>query len=236
MDYSKHYNTLINRAKFRLPDINTYYEKHHIIPRCMQGTDDTSNIVLLTGREHFIAHQLLVKMYPGNHSLIKAANAMCQFSNIMLRSENRRYDWLRHKLSHTMSVSQTGDGNSQYGKIWITHKLQKCNKKIALSELAKYTKDGWEAGRSIKWKTKCCVICNTVILSSSARKKYCSDQCKKSVMTNVFTGREQELITYYHELGSINKAVKAMGLPGAMGSWFIFAKQILYPDVHDKTH
>lgn len=43
-----------------------YLEKHHIIPRCMGGTDDKNNIVLLTGRAHYIAHLLLIKMYPNN--------------------------------------------------------------------------------------------------------------------------------------------------------------------------
>lgn len=40
-----------------------YYEKHHIKPRACGGTDDHDNLVLLTAREHFLAHYLLCKIY-----------------------------------------------------------------------------------------------------------------------------------------------------------------------------
>ena len=66
MNYEKHYNLLIERAKTRV--IKGYTEKHHIIPKCMGGTDDASNISILTPEEHYIAHLLLVKMYPSNET------------------------------------------------------------------------------------------------------------------------------------------------------------------------
>ena len=62
MNYKKIYNALIERAQNRI--IDGYAEKHHIIPRCMNGTDDKENIVELTPEEHFVAHQLLVKILP----------------------------------------------------------------------------------------------------------------------------------------------------------------------------
>jgi len=46
-----------------------YFEGHHIIPKCKGGTGtstrpkNNSNIVLLTAREHFLAHWLLWKIY-----------------------------------------------------------------------------------------------------------------------------------------------------------------------------
>ena len=35
------------------------HDAHHVIPRCLGGTDDKSNLVELTAREHFIVHKLL---------------------------------------------------------------------------------------------------------------------------------------------------------------------------------
>ena len=72
MNYQKHYNKLINRARSRILDY--YCESHHIVPVCMggKGTEE----VLLTPEEHYVAHQLLVKMYPNNSRLIYAANMM----------------------------------------------------------------------------------------------------------------------------------------------------------------
>ncbi len=41
----------------------TIYHRHHIIPRHAGGTDDPSNIVLLTIEEHAEAHRLLYEQY-----------------------------------------------------------------------------------------------------------------------------------------------------------------------------
>lgn len=94
MNYSKHYYTLINRAKARI--LEGYVEKHHILPKCLGGTDDINNLVLLTPEEHFVAHQLLVKMYPDNAKLIYAARMMCVGSKNHKRN-NKLYAWLKRK-------------------------------------------------------------------------------------------------------------------------------------------
>jgi len=59
MNYKKHYNILMDRAKNR--ELKGYTEKHHIVPKCVGGNDDASNIVVLTPEEHYVAHQLLLK-------------------------------------------------------------------------------------------------------------------------------------------------------------------------------
>lgn len=61
MNYKKHYELLIETRKDRILESGISYERHHIIPKCMKGTDDISNIILLTLKEHFIAHLLLYK-------------------------------------------------------------------------------------------------------------------------------------------------------------------------------
>ena len=42
-------------------ELSCYTEKHHIVPRCMGGSDDKDNLVALTAREHYVAHLLLTK-------------------------------------------------------------------------------------------------------------------------------------------------------------------------------
>jgi hypothetical protein len=46
--------------------IDGYSEKHHIIPKSMGGTDNKSNLIALTPRQHFVAHWMLWKAYGGN--------------------------------------------------------------------------------------------------------------------------------------------------------------------------
>ena len=55
--YYKWYDHLIDRARNRT--IEGYVERHHIVPRSLGGTDEESNLVKLTAREHLIAHMLL---------------------------------------------------------------------------------------------------------------------------------------------------------------------------------
>ena len=64
----------MGRAKDRVLD--TYTETHHIVPRCMGGSDDTDNLVNLTYREHFIAHWLLYRIHPTNRKIAFAFTAM----------------------------------------------------------------------------------------------------------------------------------------------------------------
>ena len=96
MNYANHYNLLIERAKTRV--LNSYCEQHHIIPRCMGGTDEPGNLVRLTAEEHFVAHQLLAKMHPHNVGLIFAVLAMGA------RINNKRYGWVRRRFAEKMSA------------------------------------------------------------------------------------------------------------------------------------
>jgi len=101
MNYQLHYDRLIERSKHRV--LTEYSERHHIIPRCLGGTDDKSNIAVLTAEEHFVAHQLLVKMYPGNRDLVYATQLMT-IHHTDSRVNNKLFGWLRRRMSSAMSI------------------------------------------------------------------------------------------------------------------------------------
>ena len=63
--YTRIYYSVIERAQSRILPKEVYREKHHIIPRCMGGSDDPANIVSLTFKEHLFCHKLLVRMTEG---------------------------------------------------------------------------------------------------------------------------------------------------------------------------
>ena len=89
----------MERASNRV--LSGYIERHHIQPRCLGGLDDTSNIALLTPEEHYLAHQLLCKIYPTHKGLI--ASAMFLTSNSVNRkSSNKLYGWLKRRFSERM--------------------------------------------------------------------------------------------------------------------------------------
>ena len=52
MDYMKIYNSLIQkRLDNPITKAQIYCESHHILPRCLGGSDDKSNLVNLTANE-----------------------------------------------------------------------------------------------------------------------------------------------------------------------------------------
>ncbi len=93
MNYKAHYDKLIERGQYTM--IHGYRERHHIIPKCLGGTDDEDNLVYLTAEEHYVAHQLLVKMHPNNRKLIYAAKMMTIGNKTHGRKGNKLYGWLR---------------------------------------------------------------------------------------------------------------------------------------------
>lgn len=100
MNYSQIYHNLITRGQTRQVIEGAYMENHHIVPRCMGGTDDSSNLVRLTPEEHYLAHLLLMKIYPSNVRLVHAAFMMTVGSC----RNNKLYGWLKRKrFSEPMS-------------------------------------------------------------------------------------------------------------------------------------
>lgn len=95
MDYKKHYDKLIEKAKNR--QLSGYKEIHHVIPKCMNGNDEDDNLVELTAEEHYTAHQLLAKIYPDNSKLLISAIYMTGRG-----TGNKIYGWLRRRWSEKM--------------------------------------------------------------------------------------------------------------------------------------
>lgn len=101
MDYQKIYNAIIENAKFqnrkklRKNDSDyTYYEKHHIVPKCLNGSDDENNKVLLTAREHFVCHKLLTYIYPNNKGIILAFFRL-SYDNRNRKLSHRDYEYAK---------------------------------------------------------------------------------------------------------------------------------------------
>lgn len=75
------YDDIIRSAKSRGLDktaVSYYTEKHHIVPRCLNGSDEDSNLVLLSYKEHIIVHMLLYSIYPDNRDLFLSFSLLVQ--------------------------------------------------------------------------------------------------------------------------------------------------------------
>lgn len=144
MDYRLHYDRLIERAKHRSILPGVYFERHHIIPKCLGGSDNLENLVDLFPEEHFVAHQLLVKIYPDNLKLVYATHMMTISTDKQIRN-NKLYKWIRNKCSQArkgvpktdqhkrnMSLCRTGKSNEKIKGIPKTpeHRLKMSKAKL----------------------------------------------------------------------------------------------------------
>lgn len=115
MNYKKIYDKLMEH-RLNNPPKDIYTETHHIIPKCMGGTDDKDNLVRLTAREHYLAHALLFKHYKTS----KLAHAW--FSMLRWDKNQKRYftssQHEKAKLAHINALKQTmtGENNHFHGK------------------------------------------------------------------------------------------------------------------------
>lgn len=93
----------------------------------MGGSDNNKNRVLLTAREHYLCHWLLVKRYENDSierkKMIKAWFIMAAVGNNLQRPTINKNTYAKYKeeFSKSMSIAQSNEKNSQYGKHWFTN-------------------------------------------------------------------------------------------------------------------
>lgn len=133
--YTDIYYSIIFNAKSRSLNENFYYENHHIIPKCLGGSDNFENMIKLTAREHFICHWLLTKMSDNTNHKLKLISAF----QYMLFRENeyqqrykissRIYETIKTNISKEKSKLFSGAGNPMYGKKHTQKSKDKISKK-----------------------------------------------------------------------------------------------------------
>jgi len=117
MNYLKHYCNLIRKAENRT-HLEGYTEKHHIFPVSIYGKNN--NIVILSGREHYIAHALLEKIFIKRYG-IKDIRTIKMIKCHLLMKDGKRYynsylyegvrkrvsNIIRGKTHHKKKISDT---------------------------------------------------------------------------------------------------------------------------------
>lgn len=106
LHYLNRYNKFIGALKEQT--IDGYYELHHIIPKSSGGSNDKSNLIALTARQHYIAHWLLWKAYGGN-----LARAFFMMSSVgrYQRVNSKTYDKARKDYSEQVKIQMANKPN-----------------------------------------------------------------------------------------------------------------------------
>lgn len=116
--YNMYYYNIINKAISRTLDKDTYTENHHIIPKSLNGTNDKSNLVRLTAREHFICHLLLTKMTTGSdrRKMVHALWCMVNKKNSSRYTPTSRLYEVAKKQRREVLKAVRGENHHNYGK------------------------------------------------------------------------------------------------------------------------
>ena len=156
MNYQRIYNEIIEKAKPRKLNkklLDGYFERHHIIPKCLGGNNNKSNLVLLTAREHFICHQLLWKSNKENNKLflsywiLSNCKKNDSFLNAVCKMTSRQFEKLRIINANIMSEREKG-------KIYSKETLEKnriahIGKKYSTETNAKKGSKGGKNGSAV---------------------------------------------------------------------------------------
>ena len=118
--YSKVYFSTIDKAVKRGWKKERGRERHHIIPSSLGGSDDKSNLVYLTCREHFLCHWMLVKITVGEY------RSKMIYALMGMRAENdhqERYHTVftarvyeHYRIEHARIHSETMKGRPAWNK------------------------------------------------------------------------------------------------------------------------
>lgn len=123
MNYEEFINNILEtRGRFNCGD--EYHERHHIVARCMGGTDEEENLIDLYAKEHFEAHRLLALENPENDGLIYAWSCMA-----FVRGENSdRYEVTAEEYEEAriaLSELRTGKPHSEKSRKKMSKSQQK---------------------------------------------------------------------------------------------------------------
>ena len=123
MTYQEFINNIL-QTRGRFIDSDEYHERHHIIPRCKNGSDDKNNLIDLFAREHFIAHKLLAEENMDDAQLVHAYILMAFVKD----NNQKRYELTPEEYEEARKAHSTrfsGDKNPSSKKV-----IRLCDDKI----------------------------------------------------------------------------------------------------------
>lgn len=229
MNYKTIYQNLINKAKSekRKKSSGNYYEAHHIKPKSFGGEGDCRNInhpniVLLTPKEHYIAHLLLTKIYPTSPAMQTALWNMININqNIRYTPSANTYKKLREEyIKHTI-----GESNPFYGKQHTDESKEKISLKAKGRQAWLGKKHSIESKLKMKQsqlgKNLTDEIKNKISISISGGNHY-NAKVIKCIKTNMLFGSGKELSEYLNKpFSTIRRYLNGTTKPP---SWFHYVR------------
>lgn len=214
-------NILQTRGRFACGD--EYYERHHIVPKCLGGTNEENNLIDLFAREHFEAHRLLALENPENAPLVNAWWMMTVIKNDYQDRtivSAKEYEIAKKEYSKIVSARVSGENHPMFGvhrngkdNPFYGHKhTDETKRKIAEARKGKYfgancpvygkhlsleTKQ--KLSKALKLKHVKKVVCDDIVFDSLC---LCADflGVSDSYLSNILAGRKHPKKMLSHNL------------------------------------
>lgn len=160
MNYKRIYDQLIQKRRVTPANLEYQYtQTHHIVPRSIDPSKakDKNNLVILSFRQHYVAHALLVKItktekdkskyykmihaFRAMHKLYNRRQIKCDYisSTLLAKWKEQRIKFIKQ------SGCYKGEKSNNYNKIMIYNPITKEMKQINKDQ---QIPEGWQKGKS----------------------------------------------------------------------------------------
>ena len=199
--YTTLYFKIIQKAKQRTTNIG-YTENHHIHPRALGGSDEPSNLIRLSAREHYLVHWLLTKMLTGHGYYLMSEAFWNMTTSKKYKTTSRVYESIRtihsDNFRKTMTEYWSNPSNRQkmidnnpmhdseiYGK-WLTtiksdSYKQKLSNSVKTSLNLPHIKHNNKLAKIKMWKNE--EYAKNHPMNKTITCEHCGKSGKKPVMT-----------------------------------------------------
>lgn len=213
------YKKLIEHSKSGSP--NCYIEKHHIVPKCLNGTNEKENLVFLTYPEHIFAHYLLSIIHFPNLKLLRAfilmSNSNQDINNIkcesdilinfqsfenyqILKEANSKLQSKKHSKKHILYTVVVD--NVRYTNLYKNN-LEKFFKDLKLEKVI--FKNKVVNTSTICYRPSCFANNKEIYLSTISNSKSYKKEKRKEVILNSNISK----VNVFHKDEFYNKKVKS---------------------------
>lgn len=137
------------QALVRKKGMGQPFERHHILPKSLGGTNEKSNLVLLTPREHFLAHLLLVRFTQGREKARMAYALQLMTAN---NPNQRRYFTSHHYevAKKAVHAACSGPNHPSFGSRKSSTEKTEISRRMSGSNNPNYGKPSWNAGLTLE--------------------------------------------------------------------------------------
>lgn len=187
---------------------NCYLEAHHICPKAKDLFPEYSsfpdhpwNKILLTARQHFIAHMILWKCYGCSQTLAfkKFIGNQPKQKTSYQKITNKMYESLKIQRSNILSENMMGDKNHFYGKHHSQHTRTKISKTLMSIDKSWRIENSKNAGKGNLGKKKNPETIKNFKKAALSRPKFTCPHCNK-------IGQFNSMIAYHGDNCKFNSS------------------------------